>query len=499
LRHHLAFLGPGALLVGATLLFARPAHAFETEVESTTASQTYAFSSPWAAPIKRSRLLETLALGVYHLEGDKTPPGGPEIFVKLRMRIDLDLGMKPEEYTYSPTSPQFVPGLQNAPVDLMYGYVEGRNLARGYLGFRLGRQYVADALGWWAFDGGLVRLTTPFFVQAEVYGGLEERGGLPLSTPRFEQNGNWRGDRKGFDPNVYPQFQNASIAPAYGFALESSGVSFIHGRFDYRKVMNKGESVVAQFADPVTGTYETVNQTRTSSERLGYAMDASAADVGGLKGGLVYDLYNARFSSWYAGADWFAPARITVGADYDYFYPTFDADSIFNFFVHNPIRTITGRVAWNATDAIDVAASGGLRTFYTDGDPATYEANPAGDTVALNDTLGNLSARYRWAGGVTGFRGLLEQGDRGRRRGGELYGERYFMAGRWSINGRTSVYDWDDKLRPDRGATSFAYVLGGGFQPSPVLGARVEWEHDMDRLVGQRYRILAMLNLRIGQ
>jgi hypothetical protein len=483
--------------------WAANARAFEAEVESSTVTQTYALSSPWGSPnIKRSRFLETLALGVYHLEGDKTEPGGPEIFVKVRMRVDADLGMQQDEYTYDATSNRFVPGLTNAPVDLMYGYVEGRNLAHGYLGFRLGRQYVADSLGWWAFDGGMIHLTTPFFVQAEVYGGLEERGGLPLSTPRFERNGIWRGDRGKFELGFYPQFQSASIAPAYGFAIESAGVSFLHGRFDYRKVYNRGASVIAMLPDPAATEPEPpITGTRVSSERLGYAMDASAANVGGVKGGLVYDLYNAFFSAWYAGADWFGPAGLTIGADYDYFRPTFDADSIFNFFAHSPMRTITGRIDWTASEHFSVAASGGIRTFYTYGDPTTFATanNPSTEPVALNDTLGNLAARYRWASGNAGIRSLMEQGDRGKRRGGELYAEKQLLGRRWSVHGRTSVYDWQDNLRPDRAATSFAYVLGGGFQPSEVVSAGVEWEHDMNRLVGQRYRILAFLNLRVGK
>ena len=46
-----------------------------------------------------------------------------------------------------------------------------------------------------------------------------------------------------------------------------------------------------------------------------------------------------------------------------------------------------------------------------------------------------------------------------------------------------------------RSATSFGYVIGGGFRPSPVVEAMLEWEHDMNRLVGQRFRILALVNL----
>ena len=39
--------------------------------------------------------------------------------------------MKQDEFTYAADSDRFVPGLDYGPVDLMYGYVEGRNLAHG--------------------------------------------------------------------------------------------------------------------------------------------------------------------------------------------------------------------------------------------------------------------------------------------------------------------------------------------------------------------------------
>ncbi len=57
---------------------------------------------------------------------------------------------------------------------------------------------MSDVLGWWSFDGALLRVTTPYYVQLEAYGGLEQRGGLPLSTSRFERQGIWRGSHRGF-------------------------------------------------------------------------------------------------------------------------------------------------------------------------------------------------------------------------------------------------------------------------------------------------------------
>jgi hypothetical protein len=108
-----------------------------------------------------------------------------------------------------------------------------------------------------------------------------------------------------------------------------------------------------------------------------------------------------------------------------------------------------------------------------------------------------LSARYRFTNTVLRARGTFERGDGGRRQGGDLSGERRFMGGRWTASARVSLFDWKDNLRADRDATSFAYVLGGGFRPSPVLEALLEWEHDMNRLVGQRYRLLAIVNLAV--
>jgi hypothetical protein len=495
-----------ACAASAVFSSSRAAHAIEAEVDSTTAAQFYEYNSPYSGipTVSRRRVMETLALGLYHLQGGEPVPGGPEFSIRLRMRIDADPGIESDERTYVADSTRFVPGLQVAPIDLMYGYLEGRNLLSGWLGFRLGRQYVTDVLGWWAFDGGQVRITTPFFFTVEGYGGLEERGGLPLSTPRFEQNGVYRGDRPSeFTPAVYPYFLKAEIAPAFGAALESAGVTWLHSRLDYRKVINTGTTYTSDVASS-NGSVNTYTANRTSSERIGYALDLSAASVGGLKGGLVFDLFNSNFATWYAQADWYTTHALTIGADYEFFRPMFDGDSIWNYFTHNPMRTITGRVALDASEQFDVAASGGVRSFTTDGDPNSVIGGSRSDAggrnqVSESDVLGNLSTRFRMDSLHLGLRGMFETGDRGHRQGGDLYGENGWLGGRWTASARVSFYDWKDNLRPNRSAQSFAYVLGVGFRPSRVAHAVVEFEHDVNSVVDQRFRVLALLNLWVGK
>jgi hypothetical protein len=518
------------------------------EVQSETVGQAYDVASPWGDVIlERRRFLQTLGLGVYHLQGDHTPTSADFNFV-MRLRLDADFGINgrmPASQAGGETrfdvanGARYVPGLAIAPLDLMYGYLEGKNLAKGWLGFRLGRQYVTDALGWWSFDGAMLRVTTPYYLQLEAYGGLEQRGGLPLSTARFERQGVWRGSRDGFgasrfDVIDYPSFVQASPAPAFGVALETSGFQYLHGRVSYRRVYNTGSAITQQFPDQAPGVqpgYPTIDGVRVSSERLGYALHASKPDLGGVKGGFAYDLYVNATSSIFAGLEAYLGKHVTVGADFDYFLPTFDADSIWNWFTKSPVMSATGRFAVSHGKRWDVSGSGGVRMWTTDGDPATfgkeqcragglteqqcfeqgYVVSPGGygltdaarpDTMVL-DALASLAARYRFQTAEVSGRAQLQAGDRGRRVGGDVSGEKNLDGGRFALGGMVSVYDWHDPVRVDRSATSFGYMVAGAFRPLPE-GApfrpdlRLEWQHDVNRLVGHRFRVVGLLRVWAG-
>lgn len=528
----------------AAIALASPsaARAADFVVSADTAAQAYEVTSPWGDTVlARRRVMQTIALGVYNLQGDYKP-GEADYNMVLRLRLDADFGINSHVTGSGETDfkegngRRFIPGLQEAPLDLMYAYVEGRNLAKGWFGFRVGRQYVSDVLGWWSFDGGLVRVTTPYYVQAELYGGLEQRGGLALSTSRFERQGIWRGSHSGFGagqvgvPSAtdYPSYQFAQLAPAFGFALESSGPSWIHGRFSYRRVYNTGSSITQQFPDP-QGGFRTADGLRLSQERLGYALDVNKADLGGLKGGFSYDLYNQAVGSAHGGIEAYLGKRVTVGADADYFVPMFDADSIWNWFTHYPITTFTGRASIDVTEKLDIAASGGVRLWTTEGDPTEFGAgqclaaglpetclgtdyfDPSATTLpnlrdysraeenrpadATLDGLANLAGRYRFGSGNVSLRGMMQLGERGRRAGADLGADKFFMGKFFNVGARMSLYNWTDPLRPGRGATSFGYVLGAGVKPHQIADFRLEWEHNMNRIVGQRFRVVGLVNV----
>lgn len=534
----------GLVLASAALATATPraVRAAEIEVQGQTAAQVYEVTGPWGGPgLERRRLLQTLGVSAYHLQGDHVP-GRADWQVRLLLRLDADFGFSGHLADVAPGGEtdaavaggaHHATGVDPARVDVVYGYVEGRDLADGWLGLKLGRQPVVDVLGWWSFDGARARVTTPFFVDLEAYGGLEQRGGLPLSTSRYEMQGVWRGRHAFADDTAgplsavdVPSFHEAALAPAFGAAVETNGPPWVHGRLTYRRVYNTGETITRQFADPGAG-HATASGTRVSSERLGYAADAALPDVGGVKGGFAYDLHGQIVSNAFGGVEVFATDRVTVGADVDHVEPIFDGDSIWNWFSKEPTTTLTGRVAIEVTETVAVSGWGGARLWRTEGDPDGWSRDecaaaglPEGcledgvpldpvragvdglrdvadarDVHLLADGLGSLHGRYRSGLGALEARTMVQAGARGRRVGGELAGEKPLDDGRFTLGVRISAFDWSDPERPDRDATSAGYVLAWGFRPLAEARLRLEWEQSFNELVGSRVRVLGMLDV----
>ncbi|MBK6462815.1 MAG: hypothetical protein IPF92_17685 [Myxococcales bacterium] len=513
---------PGALALGAIALVgglatAAPARALEPEVTSETAAQFYQVTSPNGQQVlSRRRFMTTLGVSAYDLlDKDKVraqDPLAPELVFRARLRFDSDYGGSASQADAA--SPEtLVPGFNRGPVDLMYAYVEGRRFANGVLGFKLGRQYVTDVLGWWSFDGATVRATTPYFVAVEAYGGLEQRGGLPLSTPRFERDGIWRGNRSDYPNGLYPSYQPSAIAPAFGAAIESTGTSYVHTRLTYRRVYNTGESGLSPFAEGLREPAKYVGS-RISQERLGYAVDASLPNVGGVKAGLAYDLYVKKLSQAFVSTDFYATQKLTLGADFDHIRPTFDGDSIWNFFVAGPTSDLGARASYQPTDALAFSTGGHVRMFTNQTASEVKPSAERGETDLSANTSplaapnfypasplyvnggGSLSGRYRYGKGAVTAKAVGDGGGTGGRGGGDATIDRTFND-RYLLSARAGAWYWKDSLRPDRSATSFQYVLGAGYLFTSRSKAIVEFEHDINRVVGNRFRLMAWLSLAV--
>jgi hypothetical protein len=306
-----------------------------------------------------------------------------------------------------------------------------------------------------------------------------------LSTSRFEGDGVWRGSRRGMDDALLPAYLSETrLAPAYGFSIASTDLGFLDTRLTYRKVINRDSVVVAPFPDAL-GRYETYGSDRVSSEKVGWAAVATAEGVGSLRGDVIYDALVRKPSEYSASIESSVIPSLDLSADVGYFLPTFDGDSIFNWFSHLATTTLDGRVRWQTTRRLSFSASGGVRRFDASG------------AATLFDALASVDALYRSPSQTAQLRAMDEQGERGRRRGADVSLKRFFVSGLYDAGASASLYEWTDALRPTTDTASFTYVLGGGFRPFKRTRVGLEWEHSMSELVGQRMRVLATLDLTV--
>jgi hypothetical protein len=482
------------------------ASAFDGDVTSDTAAQFYDVRSPTGEVLlTRRRMTTTLELGAYNLlDVPMDDPRAPVLSLRARVRYDADYGAAPGES--DPTQPtRVVPGFSPEAVDVMYAYLEGRRFLGGWLGFRLGAEYITDVLGWWGLDGLEASATTPYYVKAEVYGGLEQRGGLLGASSRFEGDGVWRGSRDGYGPFLYPPFQPETFAPAIGVALESTGVSWIHARLTYRRVYDTGTTRTTDYLDGVPPAETSYSGARISSEKLGYSVDGSLPGVGGARGGIVYDFYRVEVTSAYAALDAFATSRATVAADYDYYKPSFDGDSIWNFFDSEPRSNVGLRGTVDATRELSLSADAHVHVFRVDTsryEPPGQAINPGTGVYPTSaqsfDEGGSLVARWRTGETRLAANARGDFGHEGDRAGADVSGEHLFET-RTVVGGRVGLWQWRDELQPDRAATSFQYVATLGYRFLPRCRATVEWEHDIHGLVGQRFRLMFLLDLAVSK
>ena len=111
---------------------------------------------------------------------------------------------------------------------------------------------------------------------------------------------------------------------------------------------------------------------------------------------------------------------------------------------------------------------------------------------------GNLSARWHFGEGALGARSTADFASNGERIGLDIFGERTLET-RYILSARAGLWQWDDKLRTDRDAVSFQYVAGVGYKLWARSRVFVDFEHDMNRISGQRFRGMLWLSLAVNK
>jgi hypothetical protein len=463
-------------------------------VDGQSALQLYTVQGLYGAPsLSRQRLTHTLGLDVVDLAGTAWK-NEPWVNVRIRMRMDADYGISPAEQDPS-NADYFVPGLKTAPVDVLYAYVEGGGWLRNTLGFRLGRQIFFDELGFWSLDGARVAFMPGRLFELAGYAGFEQRGGVPLlSTGRYEAGGVFRGNRDGLTATQWPSYlQSTSLAPAAGGSLVLLAVPHLRARLDYRRVSQRDQVVTSPFLD-ANGQWATVSMSRVSTERAGASLGYDFGQVVSSDGAIVYDVFRSKVIEHRAALESRLSKKLRLSVNYQYRLPTFDADSIFNWFGAVGSTVARSRLGIELRRDWSLGATAGVRWYAT---PGTSTAADAGNVSgAEHDWLGGLDSTWHTQKMVIRLSDTAEVGDAGDRWVGDALLSYQLDGGAVTPTAMLSMARWRDHLRSDFNSTVFAYVLGCRFSPVQAPRFGLEWEHSVSDVSVQRFRLVATVDVR---
>ncbi len=414
--------------------------------------------------------------------------------MRIRMRMDADYGISPAEQ--DPTNEDyFVPGLKTAPVNVLYAYVEGGGWLRNTVGFRLGRQLFFDELGWWSLDGVRVGFAPGHLFELAGYVGFEQRGGVPLlSSGHYEAGGVFRGDREGLGATQWPSYlQSTSLAPATGASLVLLAIPHLRARADYRRVWQRDQVVTSPFLD-ASGRLATASMTRVSTERAGLGLGYDFGQTASGDGAMVYDLYRDKLIEHRATVVAHLAESLRLSVNYHYRVPTYDADSIFNWFGAVGSTDVRPRLEIDLRRDWSLGVATGVRWYQAPWASATTDAGTV--RGAERDGLFGVDSTWHTRQLLVRLSETSEVGDAGDRYVGDAYVSYRLYGGTLMPSALVSMARWRDHLRPDFNSSVFTYVLGCRYSPIRAPQFGLDWEHSLSDVAGQRFRVVGTVEVR---
>jgi hypothetical protein len=519
---------------------AAPAHGYEFWLRARTIGQAYQLRDyRLIGPdlfLGRRRYTETLALRIWDV-GDLAaarrqahlPERGLRITWQSYLRIDHDFG----DYTGGRmTLPLSVPvrrdaldvipelGESVASLELLYGYVELAGLADDRLTLQLGRVLADDGWGTTGIDGGAARFEVPRAPLAvSASAGLRVRAGSPLGLPAYELDGTsgaacqeyvegptpgsgaWKlidrsraitNHRLASDYESCPQ--RDALQPTVGFSVATARVRGFGAELGYRRTWSRTAGLIGpvdRLDYPDLGLYPNdfgqAPASGVDEERLW----ARAHGELRTRGFTVAPYADVRYSLLHAAIDRAdAGVRVQRGAhtlepSIEYFYPTFDGDSIFNVFSLEPTTDL--RLGYELAGVITIRASSWLRAYHHQ---AGTSSVAGGVDAGIDHAFGP-----RWRARVDA---LWDDGYGGRRLGASAQAAWHPTAGFW-LRGRAITLA---VARDDQGAAAHAHpryvtsstVFSTSWRLSDGIALHTILEADYDALHEGQYRAIGMFD-----
>lgn len=520
---------------------ASPAHAYEFWLRAQTIGQAYQLRDyRLIGPdlfLGRRRYTQTLALRIWDV-GDLAaarrqahlPERGLRISWQSYLRIDHDFG----DYTAGRVTLQLqnpvrrdaldvIPELSEsvASLDLLYGYVELAGLVDDRLTLQLGRVLADDGWGTAGVDGAALRFDVPAMpLTASASAGFRVRAGSPLGVAAYELDGtsgaacqeyvegpapgsgSWQlidrnraivNQRLASDFEYCPQRDVRQ--PTVGFALATARIRGFGAELGYRRTWSDTVGVIGpvdRLRYPDLGLYPNDAGQAPASGVDEERLWARAHGELRARGLAIAPYADVRYSLLHAAIDRAdAGVRLsrgdhTIEPSIEYFYPTFDGDSIFNAFSIEPTTDL--RLAYQLAGAVGVRASSWLRAYRHE----TGASSVAGGLDAgIDHPFGP-----RWRVRVDA---LWDDGYGGRRVGGTAEAAWRPSPSFW-LRGRAIALD---VARDDRGEGSSAHphyitsstVVSTTWRLSDGVALHTIVEADHDAIHDLQYRAVGMFDL----
>jgi hypothetical protein len=466
----------------ASLGWGTEAAASEVRMTSRTIGEGYTVRLPGPAGqlVGRRRLSQYVNLGAFELLPPKRPdrfrrdPDEAQLQVVASMRLRHDFG------TFTRLalgdSARLTGSLDSRQIDLLYGYLEGRNLG-GWVDFKLGRQFEMSGLDFYAFDGGYVRVRTPAHIAVEAFSGLQVDGTAVFGFPTFELDG------------TQGTSADDSYSPMVGAAFAIDDVDFMDARFAYRRTWSP-ESINDQLADVGTpaGIGTVVDQELISASVALRLAKHKLSPYSALR----YNLGTSRLDDLTAGIWWALTEKHSIRALYLRTIPAFDLDSIWNVFAVEPFEDVRLVYQVRPGDKWTVYARFQGRIFRSQ---TTEELGTEPSDPTVFGGGGGAGAAYRIRRFGMRIDGYGLDGEGGLRVGGSVDTRTHVLYDRIAIDGRAYALYYRDELYENRRGYSLALQAGTNFKLAHGVYLNVLGEELFTQYYRHNLRLFAMLTL----
>jgi hypothetical protein len=270
-------------------------------------------------------------------------------------------------------------------------------------------------------------------------------------------------------------------------------IPHLHARLDYRRVWQRDQVVTSPFLDS-NGHLATTSVSRISTERAGVGLGYDLADAVAVDGAAVYDLYRSKLVEHRATLQTRPVHGVHAALGYQYRLPTYDADSIFNWFGAVGSTLVRTRLATDLRRDLSLGATIGVR-WYADPSSESSSAN-AGPHAGQRDGLGGVDATWHTLEDTFRISQTAEMGQAGDRFVGDAWFTHRFGGGKLEPSVLLTMARWRDRLRSEFNSTVLTYVLACRFSPAGAPRLGIDWEHSVSDVSQQRFRVVGTVDVR---